>query len=814
MGEIVTPGTPGSAGEDPHSPETARPRGFRGLLRNVEALLRRDAPGLHLPAPLDRGREEPPILSVPAGEADLQAIRIDGLAECLGALEPLLVQCARRLDEAGTLVLDCAAAESPLALRELLEPATPLRRGPAASLARPERRIELTRLLDALELAQLHVVDLIEVPARDRPGPGFADAVQTAGYGAARWLGPPPPDRYLVVARKTPTCSGTLVLLQDRSELPRRDADHGLPADWEVLPTAHTPQAIDRAISESRGELLLFATTAGLAGTTGREGLLRELLAELESGPVRALAVADGAPHSLTGLCLARREALRAGPLSAGHPDHLPTAVEDFLLRLDRLGRPVREVGPAEHAPRTHDDALDLARLAARWPQLRDPTNDGRARLPQRPDEPQRISLCMIVRDEEVFLGECLQRARPFVDEMVVVDTGSTDRTREIAAETGARVLTADWHDDFAAARNVALEAATGDWVLVLDADEFLDPLDAGRVRDAVRTPRAIGFNLRMQSLVGDGTEAIADVWLLRLFRRLPGVHFQGRIHEQVWPSLAAVAAAHDLVVGEVEATIVHHGYVDRIQAARAKQQRNERLFLLQLEERPEDVYTLYKYGDFLRSLPDRSTDAQEVLERGLDLLFETPPATVAQLPFAGELVALCALDLLRGGAPTAALQLCERGLRLVVPTPHVHQVAGSAALAAGRPRDALRHLHACLEFAGRTLCVPVQRGVTGATTWTGIAECWSMLGDGSRARRALDHALALDPAHEAATLQLARLELGRHDAGAALGALTDLLARRPDSQPACAAAARILRALGHEVEAEAIERRMITVGV
>ena len=103
-----------------------------------------------------------------------------------------------------------------------------------------------------------------------------------------------------------------------------------------------------------------------------------------------------------------------------------------------------------------------------------------------RPAEGLTISLCMIVKDEEAMIGRCLQAARDAVDEIVVVDTGSTDRTVEIAESLGARVLHHEWDGDFSAARNVSFEAATGDWVMYLDADEVL-------VADDVRAPARAG---------------------------------------------------------------------------------------------------------------------------------------------------------------------------------------------------------------------------------------------------------------------------------------------------------------------------------
>ena len=100
-----------------------------------------------------------------------------------------------------------------------------------------------------------------------------------------------------------------------------------------------------------------------------------------------------------------------------------------------------------------------------------------------RPVEGLRLSLCMIVKDEEEMLPRCLAAVKPAVDEMIVVDTGSTDRTVEIAESFGARVLHHEWTGSFSDARNVSLEAATGDWIIYLDADEVLVEEDAERLR-------------------------------------------------------------------------------------------------------------------------------------------------------------------------------------------------------------------------------------------------------------------------------------------------------------------------------------------
>ena len=106
------------------------------------------------------------------------------------------------------------------------------------------------------------------------------------------------------------------------------------------------------------------------------------------------------------------------------------------------------------------------------------------------------LSLCMIARDEAPFLKQCLQSAASHVDEIVVVDTGSSDDTVAVAEAAGAIVTPFEWVDDFAAARNVSLQTATRDWVLVLDCDEVVADRDWGRLRGAMRRNRVGGYRL------------------------------------------------------------------------------------------------------------------------------------------------------------------------------------------------------------------------------------------------------------------------------------------------------------------------------
>ncbi|HEU5397110.1 MAG TPA: glycosyltransferase, partial [Verrucomicrobiae bacterium] len=198
-----------------------------------------------------------------------------------------------------------------------------------------------------------------------------------------------------------------------------------------------------------------------------------------------------------------------------------------------------------------------------------------------------RLSVCLIVKNEEKFLPQCLASIKPVADQIVVVDTGSTDRTVAIAKEQGAEVHSFAWCDDFAAARNAALEHATGDWVLILDADEELPSTEQAKLKADLRRSDVIAFRL---PLVDKGDEAHGCHCVPRLFRNAPGVFYRGRIHEQVFPSLIAFGKRFQLKTAVGTAQLLHHGYAPEIVRDRNKVERNLKLLRQAVVEDPLDA--------------------------------------------------------------------------------------------------------------------------------------------------------------------------------------------------------------------------------
>jgi hypothetical protein len=210
-----------------------------------------------------------------------------------------------------------------------------------------------------------------------------------------------------------------------------------------------------------------------------------------------------------------------------------------------------------------------------------------------------RLTASMIVRDEARCLARCLRSITPLVDEIVVVDTGSVDDTVAIARSFGARVAHRPWDDDFAAARNRALDLATGDWVLYVDADEFLEHGDRTALDVALAEhPDAIALRLLLRSVEGHTPFREYRLWSNR-----PDIRFRGRIHETVVPDLDRLVAAGVGTVASVDLRFGHDGY-DGDPAV--KHARNLPLLRAEIEADPARVYLWFHLGSILLDLGDR----------------------------------------------------------------------------------------------------------------------------------------------------------------------------------------------------------------
>lgn len=277
------------------------------------------------------------------------------------------------------------------------------------------------------------------------------------------------------------------------------------------------------------------------------------------------------------------------------------------------------------------------------------------------------LSLCLIARNEERFLAGCLESARGYVDEVVLVDTGSKDATVDIARAMGARLLTRPWDDDFAAARNFGLDAARGTHVLVLDADERLAPGAGEALRDAIERRdlllgllplhNASALDARPAEVLAGACRIGAPVWVPRLFPRLPQLRFTRRVHETLARGFHSLRVAGLGDGFPVEAPLIHLGEVAALRAELGRDVRNERLMRLALAEDPRDGDLAgYLVAALLKA--ERRAEAREVGERVLPHFLRAidvrpaghPPDSTVRLGYA---LSFAQADT---GAPEAAL--------------------------------------------------------------------------------------------------------------------------------------------------------------
>ncbi len=211
------------------------------------------------------------------------------------------------------------------------------------------------------------------------------------------------------------------------------------------------------------------------------------------------------------------------------------------------------------------------------------------------------ISLCMIVKDEEPMLARCLESIKHLADEMVIVDTGSTDRTQDIARAFGAVVCEYAWDDSFSNARNFALDHATMDWILLMDADDEFEAADTQKLCELlIKDSEADVYYFQTLSFMGDVPDRSKTIsnMNVRLVRNHRGYRFKGDIHEQLINDSVPVSR-----VGMADIRIYHFGYLNSVVTSKSKRERNMALIRKELEKEPDNPFMLCNMGNECYSL-------------------------------------------------------------------------------------------------------------------------------------------------------------------------------------------------------------------
>jgi glycosyltransferase involved in cell wall biosynthesis len=352
-----------------------------------------------------------------------------------------------------------------------------------------------------------------------------------------------------------------------------------------------------------------------------------------------------------------------------------------------------------------------------------------------------RISACLITRDEAGFLADCLRSIQGAVDEIVVVDTGSRDETVRIAREFGCVVVHHPWDDDFAAARNVGIAAATGDWILVADADERLIGGEALRPLVLEEEAETGGFLVEREDVVRHpqtGRTERYPIGMVRLFRRHPGIRYVGRVHERPGDT---IRDAGFTVRGTHRPRLTHLVSSRTDEVLAAKQRRYLALLDAEVAAHPGDPWPRYYRAKTVWYLGGHAAADAEFAAIAGDPRHPAPQRASAH--------AMRAALALRLGRPADALAHVEGSLAAFAFQSLAHYLRGDALFALARyaeAAEAYARVRGSLDPHAVTEWIPGDLYLPAETRAYKLGSCLLAMGDGPAALARFREGMAASP--------------------------------------------------------------------
>jgi tetratricopeptide (TPR) repeat protein len=343
----------------------------------------------------------------------------------------------------------------------------------------------------------------------------------------------------------------------------------------------------------------------------------------------------------------------------------------------------------------------------------------------------------MIVRDSARTLDACLLTISPWVNEKIIVDTGSSDNTRQIAERFGATVFELPWPDDFAAARNESLRHATGEWLFWMDSDDTISP-DNGRKLRALadspleRAPQAYVMQVHCPGPPESNDCTVVDH--VKMFRNDPRLRFEGRIHEQILPAIRR----NNGTLEWTDIYVSHSGAEHTTDAKQRKQQRDLRLLELDLAERPGHPFVLFNLGMTYADM-DQPQTAAEYLNKCL--LVSSPAESHVRKAYALLVGCLMQLNL-----NAQARQALDRSQELFPDDAELHFRRGILEQQSGNQDQAIAAYHAAVANEGERAFSSRDRGITGFKARHNLAGIYREIGRHDHAELQWRHALAEQP--------------------------------------------------------------------
>ena len=391
--------------------------------------------------------------------------------------------------------------------------------------------------------------------------------------------------------------------------------------------------------------------------------------------------------------------------------------------------------------------------------------------------ESPRVSVCLIVRNEEQLLQRSLESVRSIAHQIVVVDTGSTDSTVEIARRNGAEVYSFPWRDDFSAARNAALERATGDWALILDADEELTPEGRDCLQQEIRNESVMAYRL---PILDRGREEEGCSYVPRLFRNAPGLFFVGRIHEQAFSSVEVRRREWGLENRLGKTTLLHHGYMEQVARERHKNARNLALLEQAIEEMPNEPNLVMNHGlELIRA--GQFEAGLDAYSEALHLMSALPEDQV--IPELREALLTQFSSHLLGAKDFKSV---VRALRSPLAKAHglsatLHFSLGLALMELQQFSEAAEEMSQCLIKRNKPALTPANKEIRRAAPRHCLALCRKQLKQPKEAAKAFAEARVEDPNSRPVGFDYARFLLDQEEPVEALKVLHQLISGQPE---------------------------------
>jgi len=361
------------------------------------------------------------------------------------------------------------------------------------------------------------------------------------------------------------------------------------------------------------------------------------------------------------------------------------------------------------------------------------------------------LSLCMIVKDEEEWIDKCLQRVEGVVDEIIIVDTGSMDRTKEICQNYNAYIYDFQWTESFCEARNYGLEKASGEWILWLDADEELEIKNAEEFRSVLKNSERDFWMIELINYYGKLPPDSNRAYLFasyRLFRNHKGIRFEGNIHEHL---NLKITSGNEVTEVLPNAKIHHYGYMDMVVENKEKHKRN--LYLLQKEKQHSEYSPWIDYhiaSEYYRAR--QYTEAFQQINISILRFLERkklPPSLLYKLKYD---ILLCI------GSFEGAWPGIENAIALYPEYVDLHFYKGIILYGKGMIKEAIDTFRHCIEIGDGDVRFLTMIGCGGYLAWYYIGRCLEDMGNPSQAIKAYSQSLCLHPEYHEARERLLHL--------------------------------------------------------